>query len=220
VKILYLEDDINLASTIEEFLCDEGFEVNLVYTSDEAIETLYSNNYDLLIFDVNVGGDMNGFELLKSLRDSNIQTPAIFTTSLNSIDDLSIGYDVGADDYIKKPFALKELLLRVKALLKREYKVQNDNIQIDTNIIFNTKTQEISVDEKIIHINQKESELLKLLSKNKNNCVTQEEIFESVWSYDEEHSSMSLRTYIKELRKIIGKDKIVTIKKKGYMLVD
>lgn len=218
MKILYLEDDINLSNTVCEYLEDEGFFVDCVYDGEEALDKLYHKNYDLLLFDVTVPL-LNGFELLKLLREQNIKTPTIFLTSLNTIDDLSKGYELGADDYIKKPFALKELLFRVKALLKREYKITNDEILLSENIIFNPAKNTILVNEKHFEITGKEAELLKLLYKNRSLCVTFEEIFETVWSSSETHSEQSLRTYIKDLRKIIGKDSIISMKKRGYIFV-
>ena len=218
MNILYLEDDINLSATIEEFLSDEGYDVVSVYDGEEALNVLYKQNFDLLILDVQVP-KLNGFELLETLRNANIQTPTIFTTSLNSIEDLSKGYSVGADDYIKKPFLLKELHLRVEALLKREYKTKEYIIKLDKDITYNINLQEIQIDDKKNILNHKENELLKLLVKNKNSCVLFDTIFETIWSYDEVHSEQSLRTYIKNLRKIVGKDKIVSIKKQGYMFV-
>ncbi len=218
MKILYLEDDANLSETVEEFLNDEGFDVVAVYDGEEALETIYKYNFDMLLLDVNVP-QINGFELLKELRSAGISTPAIFTTSLNSIDDLSNGYNSGADDYIKKPFALKELLFRIKALFKREFKIQSELIRITKEIDFNTYTNELIYDKKTILLNPKEVLLLKLLLKYKNECVTFENIYQSVWSYDETHSEMSLRTYIKNLRKHIGKENILSIKKVGYKLV-
>lgn len=218
MNILYLEDDINLSATIEEFLTDEGYDVVVVYDGEEALNVLYKQNFDLLLLDVQVP-KINGFKLLETLRNSNIQTPTIFTTSLNSIEDLSKGYSVGADDYIKKPFLLKELHLRVEALLKREYKTREYIVKLDKNITYNINLQEIQIDDNKYILNHKENELLKLLVKNKNSCVLFDTIFETIWSYDEIHSEQSLRTYIKNLRKIVGKDKIVSIKKQGYMLV-
>lgn len=157
--------------------------------------------------------------MLKYLREANINTPTIFTTSLNSIEDLSKGYDLGADDYLRKPFALKELLFRVKALLKREYQMSDNIIKIDDNIKYNTNIQELNNNGDIYTLNQKEHNLLILLIKHKNSCVSFEEIFESVWSFSQTHSPQSLRTYIKNLRKYLGKEKIQSIKKQGYMLV-
>ena len=162
---------------------------------------------------------INGFKLLKSLRDANIQTPAIFTTSLSGIDNLTNGYDSGADDYIKKPFVLKELLMRTKALLKREFKTSNSELEISDNILFNTHTNELVIDNKLVQIHQKELLLLKLLLKHKNESVSFETIYQNVWSFDETHSEMSIRTYIKNLRKYLGKEKILSIKKVGYTLV-
>ena len=218
MKILYLEDDINLSQTVEEYLIDEGFDVTCAYDGEEALENIYENIFDLLILDVNVP-KINGFNLLKELRDANIDTPAIFTTSLSSIDDLSQGYLVGADDYVKKPFVLKELLFRIQALLKREFNSKESLVKVAQNIDFNTSTNELIANEINISINPKEVLLLKLLIKNKNRCVSFEEIYQNVWSYDETPSEMSLRTYIKNLRKHIPKENILSIKKVGYKFV-
>ncbi|MEO1954015.1 MAG: response regulator, partial [Campylobacterales bacterium] len=102
IKILYLEDDINLSETIEEFLEDNDFDVDVSYNGKDALNKLYKSNFDVLIFDVNLP-DINGFELVQKLRDSDIYTPVIFTTTLNDIDSLDKGYEVGADDYLRKP---------------------------------------------------------------------------------------------------------------------
>ena len=218
MKILYLEDDIDLSQTVEEFLVDSGLDITPVYDGEEALDIIYKENFDMLLLDVNVP-NINGFELLKELRDADITTPAIFTTSLNSIDDLSRGYDSGADDYVKKPFVLKELLFRIKALLKREFKTQDKIIKITDEVDFDTNQNELLQGNNKILLNPKEILLLKLLLKHKNECVSFENIYQNVWSFDDTHSEMSLRTYIKKLRKSIGKDKIVSIKKVGYKLV-
>lgn len=218
MKILYLEDDFTLSATVEEFLVDEGFDVSAVYTGNEALDLAFSDNFDIFILDVNVP-DINGFIFLKELRDAGIQTPAIFTTSLSSIDDLSKGYASGADDYVKKPFVLKELLYRIKALLKREYKSQDSIVKLTQDIDFNTQTNELISENSTTLLNPKEALLLKLLVKHRNECVTFETIYQNIWSYDETHSDMSLRTYIKNLRKYLSKEHIVSIKKVGYKLV-
>jgi len=116
-KIFLLEDDVSLNETICEFLEDEEYEVICTYDGISAEDTIYENNFDILLLDVNVPG-LNGFELLKKIRDKGDETPAIFITSLNSTENLSDGYSSGCDDYIRKPFELKELLLRIKTILK------------------------------------------------------------------------------------------------------
>lgn len=218
MRILYLEDDYDLAITTAEFLEEKGFDVVVAYDGQEALDISYDQNFDLFIFDVQVPY-INGFELLKQLREANIGTPAIFTTSRQTIEDMSFGYGVGADDYIKKPFLLEELLLRVQALLKREYKSIDNLINIDEKTQFDVNKQQLIIDGQSVEINKKESLLLKLLCKNKNQCVDFDTIYESVWAFDDMHSEQSLRTYVKNLRKILGKEKIVSIKKQGYMLV-
>ncbi len=218
MKILYLEDDLNLSQTVEEFLKDEGFEVVCAYDGDEALELIYATKFDLFLLDVNVP-QIDGFQLLKELRGVDIATPAIFITSLNSINDLSSGYESGADDYIKKPFALKELLLRINALLKREYKTQEQLIKINDTVDFNLYANELIKEGEKVALGHKESLLFKLLLKHKNECVSFENIYQNVWQFNESHSYMSLRTYVKNLRKHIGKEHILSIKNFGYKLV-
>ncbi|WP_281950504.1 response regulator transcription factor [Nitrosophilus kaiyonis] len=216
-NILLLEDDVNLSDTIKEYLEDEGYIVEVAYNSDEAYEKIYEKNFDILLLDVMVPGE-NGFEILKKIRQKS-KTPAIFITSLNSVDDLEKGYNSGCDDYIRKPFVLKELKLRIETLLKREFDTKNRKIKIDENFEYDLENDELLKDNKTIPLNNKEKKLLKLFLKNKNQILTHESIYENLWDYDETPSDSSLRTYIKNLRKILGKEKIVSIKKHGYKFV-
>ena len=122
-KILLLEDDANLNETVTEFLEEQGYEVVSVYDGHEAQEKLYESKYDLLLLDVNTPG-INGFDLLRESREEGIVAPAIFITSMDSVDDLEKGFESGCDDYIRKPFALKELYIRVETLLKRGFSMK------------------------------------------------------------------------------------------------
>ena len=215
-KILLLEDDITLNETITEYLEECGYEVTSCYDGDEADNLMYEKNFDLFLLDVNVPS-INGFELLKTHREQNVKTPAIYITSLNSIDSLETGYKSGCDDYIRKPFALKELLFRIETIVKRGFFHEKSNkIKISDNIEYDTDTNSLSTDGEQIPLNNKESKLLKLFLQNKNEIIPHEKIYDNLWEYDEEISESSLRTYIKNLRKIIGKDKIVSVKKLGY----
>jgi len=215
-KILLLEDDANLNDTISEFLTEEGYDVVNVYDGYTAQEKLYESKYDLLLLDVNTPG-INGFSLLKEAREENVVAPAIFITSLDSVDDLEKGFQSGCDDYVRKPFELKELLIRVDTLLKRGfYHESKELIEISHEIQYDTKNNELVVGGKSISLGKKESELLKLFMKNEGEVIIHERIYEHLWDFDEEASDTALRTYIKNLRKIIGKDRIVSIKKQGY----
>ena len=131
--------------------------------------------------------------------------------------DLENGYDSGCDDYIRKPFALKELKLRVETILKRDF-FHNDSskVQIDTNIYYDTHSDLLTINNSEIQLNNKDAKLLKLFLQNKNTLVAHETIYSTLWEYDEEISESALRTYIKNLRKYLGKEKIVSIKKLGY----
>jgi len=218
-KILLLEDDANLNETVTEFLEEQGHQVVSVYDGHEAQEKLYESKYDLLLLDVNTPG-INGFELLKEARVSKVLAPAIFITSLDSVDDLEKGYESGCDDYIRKPFVLKELKIRVETLLKRGFFHEaKEMIEISKTIAYDIENNELIIDEKVISLGHKESKLLKLFMKNNGTVIEHERIYEHLWDYDEEPSDTALRTYIKNLRKIIGKEKIVSIKKQGYKFI-
>jgi len=217
--ILLLEDDLALHETVLEYLEESGFEVLSAYDGVSAQELIYEKNFDLYLLDVNVP-DINGFTLLQEAREQGKSTPAIFITSLNSMDDVESGYESGCDDYIRKPFALKELKLRVETLLKREFQHTNQNIvAIAEGISYDTTNDTLTNQDGVVQLSQKEAKLLKLLLKNKNSIVTHEQITMELWEYDEESSESALRTYIKNLRKHLGKEKIVSLKKLGYKLI-
>ena len=214
-KILLLEDDLNLSETVAEYFDEQGFEVVCVYDGDDAISSIYENHFDLLLLDVNVP-NKNGFDVLKEIRAQNNNVPAIFTTSLNSMNSLEEGYISGCDDYIRKPFQLRELLFRVQTILKREFSQKSDVINITENITFNSISNELKNNNEEIKLNLKELKLLKFFLQHPNELLSHDRIYDHVWDYDEEYSDNSLRTYIKNLRKILGKDKIVSLKKLGY----
>jgi DNA-binding response OmpR family regulator len=214
-KILLLEDDLNLSETVAEYFDEQGFDVICVYDGDDAIASIYENHFDLLLLDVNVP-NKNGFDVLKEIRAQNNNVPAIFTTSLNSMDSLEEGYTSGCDDYIRKPFELRELLFRVQTILKREFSQKSDVINITDDITFNSISNELKQNDEEIKLNLKELKLLKFFLQHPNELLAHDRIYDHVWDYDEDYSDNSLRTYIKNLRKILGKDKIVSLKKLGY----
>jgi len=215
-KVFLLEDDLTLNETIVDYLEDTGFEVVSTYDGYSAQDKIYEQNFDILLLDVNVP-DINGFDILKGLRENDIGTPAIFITSLNSITDVENGYESGCDDYIRKPFSLKELSLRIESIIKREFFHKNDsNIKIDEDIFYNTSNDTLIIKKQEIQLNNKDAKLLKLFLKHKDEILSHESIYSALWEYDEQISQTALRTYIKNLRKYLGKEKIVSIKKLGY----
>lgn len=218
-KILLLEDDLSLSEIVEEYLSDEGYDVTLVSDAQEALNFAYEKHFDLWIFDVKVPlGD--GFSLLKELREAGKDTPAIFLTSLNTSMDFKEGFDSGCDDYIKKPFELVELSIRIENLLKRSFAHKNEVYEdLGGGFKFFLKSQLLYKDNTLHPLPSKEIKLLALLLQNKNNFVSVDRIYEEIWDYDEEPSELSLRVYVKNLRKILGKDVIVNQRGKGYCYV-
>ena len=215
-KILLLEDDANLNETVTEFLEDQGYDIVSVYDGYEAQEKLYESKYDLLLLDINVPG-IDGLNLLKESREEGVVAPAIYITSMSTVDDLERGFDSGCDDYIRKPFSLKELHIRINTLLKRDFSHNSkDIIQIYENIKYDIKNSDLMIDGNSIPIGNKESKLLKLFLKYEGEVISHDTLYEHLWDYSEQPSDTALRTYIKNLRKIIGKDRIVSIKKQGY----
>lgn len=210
--LLLLEDDISLNETITEFLQEKDYFVISVYDGEEAEDKIYENQVHLLLLDVNVPF-LNGFELLKKLRANGDETPAIFITSMDSVDDVEKGFLSGGNDYIRKPFSLKELLLRIENLLKNDKTLR---YQINNFCYFDTQNHILHVKDEQICLNNKEAILLEFFLQNQNKILHHEEIFKTLWSYNETPSDQALRTYIKNLRKYLGKDSIVSIKKLGY----
>jgi len=215
-KILLLEDDANLNETITEFLEEEGYTISSSYDGYEAQDKMYESKFDLLLLDVNTPG-IDGFTLLKDARENDVVAPAIFITSLDGVDDLEKGFKSGCDDYIRKPFVLKELLIRVETLLRRGFFHEStDLISLGDGIKYNTKSNELLVNDVAETLGNKESSLFKLFMKHPNEVLSHDRIYKELWDYDEDPSDTALRTYIKNIRKIIGKDRIVSIKKQGY----
>jgi DNA-binding response OmpR family regulator len=216
--LLLLEDDISLNKTLESFLTINGFKVLTAYDGESALDLIYENSVDLILIDVKVP-KLNGFEFLKEIRKEDKKVPAIFITSLNSVDDVEKGFNIGCDDYIKKPFELKELLLRINSLLNRVYGVYNNTIKIDDSLSFNLKEQTIFRGDERISLKTKEAKLLALFLKHKDELIDYELINRTLWSFEQEPSNGALRTYIKNLRAILGKDRIETVKNVGYRFV-
>ncbi|WP_369407673.1 response regulator transcription factor [Sulfurospirillum tamanense] len=217
-RLLLLEDDMNLSQTLCEFLEDEGFEVVCVYEGEAAQEALYEKQFDLLLLDVNVP-NINGFALLKEARKAAVATPAIFITSRDGLADVESGFASGCDDYIRKPFALKELLLRVRSLLRREFgHVGSAVVALGEEVAFDTVGNALHVKGQTHPLGRKEAQLLAYFLKRRGEVLSHEALQEALWSYEETPSETALRTYIKNLRKLIGKEKIVSFKKLGYKL--
>jgi DNA-binding response OmpR family regulator len=217
-KILLLEDDLQLNDTIKQFLEHHRYTVLPAYDGHQAKDLLYETGVDLMLLDIKVP-QQSGFDLLSDLRKEGNDTPAIFITSLHSVDDVSKGFDIGCDDYIRKPFALKELLVRIEAQLRKRYGSRDDHIDLGNGFAYYPKEFRLTQNGETIPLKNKEAKLLALLLEHPDRLVTYEKIHTALWDYDETPSAGSLRTYIKTLRSQLGKERIETVKNVGYRFV-
>ncbi len=215
MKILLLEDDVILNELIEEFLVSLGYEVISFYDGQEALDTIYDESFDLLLLDVGVPS-LDGFTVLQNIKEAKIDTPAIFITSLNTTDDLQRGFDVGCDDYIKKPFELKELEIRINHIKKIKHIESFDTVKFGLNIEYDFLNHKITKENQSYLLSNKEAKIFEYFIKHKNRIISLEELVSNIWEYDTTPSNATIRTYIKNLRKIVGEEIIGTVKGIGY----
>jgi len=212
MKILLLEDDVILQEIIEEFLIEQGYEVESFFDGGKALDAIGTSRYDMLLLDVNVP-TINGFEILTYLRDIGNTTPAIYITSLSGVNDLKKGFDLGADDYLRKPFELEELQARIEHIVKL-YKLEVE-IEFD-GMKFVPKAHQIFVNDVVIDLRQKEAQVLEYFVRNSGKIISCDEIIENVWDDGHVPTHATIRTYIKNLRKMFDKDYFENIKGEGY----
>ncbi len=196
-KILLLEDDKLFNETIEDFLDEEGYKIKIAYDPYSALELTYKYKFDIYIFDVNLPYE-SGFSLLKKLRESGDMTPTIFLTSRDDKSSIIEGFNIGADDYMKKPIDLDELLLRIKALLRRQ--TRQDIINIDDYTI-DCNAKKLYHKGKILSVTTKAIDLLLLLIIAKGEVVSIKDIENKLWHVNEEVSLGAIRVYINTLKK-------------------
>lgn len=216
MRVLLLEDDVALSDLLNEHLEDKGYNVTLCTNGQDALEALIDQKYDIALLDINTP-IISGIEVLKTIRNEyKNNTPAIILTAYQDTKHLKESFENGVDDYIKKPFDLEELDQRILKLCRQFFIEQDNKIKIDENIYFEPQTCHVFKDEKIINLALKERDILKYFCTHKNRVVSSDELLQNIWAYDEMPTDATIRVYIKNLREIIGKDKIVTIRAVGY----
>jgi two-component system OmpR family response regulator len=214
MKILLLEDDFILNELISNFL-SKFYEIKIAYNSTDALKLIDDEKFDIFIFDINLP-DISGLDLLKELRECSNQTPTIFISAYHDMQSLQTAFKNGASDYIKKPFDLEELKLRLSHIITTNN--LDSLVKIEDNIVLNKQRSILSIDGIEKAISKKENEILIFLISKRKQVVSFEEIYANVWECDIPSSDTTLRTYIKNIRKLIGKDAIKTIYKYGYVL--
>lgn len=213
-RVLLVEDDPILCETLSELLEMHGYDVSLSISANAALEMTYKHSYEIMLFDVNIP-DFSGFELLGILRDAGDTTPCIFLTSLNDIASLSRGFELGADDYIKKPFEFDELLVRMQSIIRKSFSAKENSIPYK-NLVYKIATNELHNENELILLAPQEQKLLALFFKRIDETISKDDLLYELDSL-KESSEGALRVYMSKLRKI-GLE-IQTIKGIGYRLV-
>jgi two-component system copper resistance phosphate regulon response regulator CusR len=224
-SILLVEDEPKIADTLKLGLTENGYMVELAYDGSIGYKLFMQGPYDLVILDINLPG-INGYELCRKIRLKDPNVPVIMLTALNALTDKIEGYDAGADDYIVKPFEFKELLLKVRVLLKRTL---GQNIPVGNflkagELVMNLDSKEVRREDHLIQLTAKEFQLLEYLLRNKNKVVSRADIALNVWEIDFDTNTNVIDVYINYLRnkldKRFEKKLIQTQVGMGYILRD
>ncbi|MGO3603863.1 MAG: response regulator transcription factor [Enterococcus malodoratus] len=220
INLLIVEDEATLSDNIKEIISDLG-EIKQVYDGEEGLFEAESGVYDLILLDLMLPGK-NGYEVLAELRKKNIQTPVLILTAKDSLEDKITGFQKGADDYLTKPFYREELIMRVKALLKRSLGLFDENQIVYKNISCNLATKEVTVDDNVLPIQGKEFDLLVYFIQNKGVILTKEQIFDRIWGFDSDTTITVVEVYMSHLRKHLkptSADQLFkTLRNVGYIL--
>jgi len=206
-KILLLEDEYDLAETLQELLEENSFSVDMVHNGNDAVDASYENKYDLYIFDINVP-DMSGLELLESLRNADDNTPAIFISALVDMNSISKAFEIGAEDYIKKPFFPEELLIRVRAKF-----AQSASLIKHKNIEYHPENKTLYVDGKIVALGEVQEKLCDVFMHNIGNVLDKTILMDCLVN----PSSSALRVALTKLKNSTGLE-LKNIRGIGYIL--
>lgn len=223
MKVLIIEDEYNLADAISSMLENEKYIVDINLDGEEGLNNALSGVYDLIILDVMLP-IMNGFQILREIRNKKLNVKVIMLTARTSLDDKMEGFDNGADDYLTKPFHMEELLARVNLQLRKQGLIYNNDLIVFGDLKLDIKKLELicSNNEETINIVRKEFQILEMFLKQPNIILSKEQIFLKIWGYDSECEINNLEAYISFIRKkikIIGSNVVIkAIRNMGYKL--
>lgn len=220
MKILVVEDEEKLLESIREGLVHSGYVVDTALDGEEGSFMAFTNDYDLIILDINLP-KKDGFEILREIRERDREVNIIMLTALSDVDDRVKGFDLGANDYVLKPFHFEELKARIRSLLRRQTTIKNAVIET-SGISFDTTKRTFSIDGEILRLTAKEAGILEYLFFNLGRYVTTEELMEHVWNDEVDLFSNVVRVHMSALRKKLkarlGKNIIRNEIGKGYII--
>ena len=221
MKLLLVEDEKQLSEALQQILIRNKYSVDAVYNGEEGLLYALSGVYDVIILDIMLP-KLNGLEILKIIRKRKISTPVILLTAKGTVEDRILGLDLGADDYLPKPFAPEELLARLRAITRRNSELINDNILEFADIRLNLSTYEMVSNDTNITLTQKEFDILKYFMQRPKLVVSKDDLITKLWGFDADIDHNNIEVYISFLRKklsyIESDVKITTIRRVGYRL--
>jgi DNA-binding response OmpR family regulator len=219
-RILIVEDDKKISRFLELELTHENYSVDFAFNGKEALEKIENNKFDLILLDIMIPR-INGFEICKRVRSFS-SIPIIMVTAKDEISDKVIGLDLGADDYLTKPFVIEELLARIRVALRKNSSNESKRIYNLEDLSLNLNTYEVKVDGELVSLSKKEFDLLEYLIKNQNIVLTREKILDNVWGFDYFGNENIVDVYIRYLRnkidKPFNKNYIKTVRGVGYTI--
>ncbi|PGS55818.1 response regulator transcription factor [Bacillus sp. AFS041924] len=222
MKILVVEDHIEVLNSIVELLSND-FTVDKALEGEEGFYLALQNIYDVIVLDVMLP-EKNGFEIVKDLRKKGVHTPVLFLTAKDSLEDRVEGLNLGADDYLVKPFQGPELLARIYALLRRSGKLTIDSTLKYQGIILKGKEYPVEINHETIHLTIKQYELLEYFIQNQGKILMKEQIFDRVWGFDSDTTVAIVEVYVHQLRKKLEPfnygSLIKTVRGIGYIMKD
>lgn len=220
MKVLIVEDEVRLADALGQIMKEQHYQADIVYNGTDGLACGLSGEYDVIVLDVMLPGE-NGFQVVKKLRESRIQTPVLLLTARDDIQDKVAGLDRGADDYMTKPFIPEELLARIRALSRRQGEVIVEEMKFG-DLSLNLSANDLCSGLKSIHLGYKEFEILKILMSNSGRIVSKETLISRVWGSDSDAEDNNVEAYISFLRKKLkfvgSRVEISTVRKVGYRL--
>jgi DNA-binding response OmpR family regulator len=222
MKILIIEDEEKVALFIKKGLEEEGFQVELSFDGNDGEEKILNGNFDVIILDIMLPGK-DGNEILKNIREKEVDTPVIMLTAKDQISDKIDSFEFGCDDYLTKPFSFEELLVRIKAILKRKGLTDDKEVLLSfSDLKLDLIKRKAYRNDKEVELTTKEFALLELLMRNPNKVLTRNDITKGVWEYDFDTLTNIIDVYINHLRNKIDKGfekrLIHTIRGVGYIL--
>lgn len=222
IHVLLVEDEKTLSMIIKDTLEEQGFLISIAFNGEEGLRTFYTQKPDVVVADVMMPR-MDGFEMVRRIRQTDRTTPVLFLTARSGINDVVEGFELGANDYLKKPFSMQELIIRIKALLHKAFvdKEQTNLFEIG-NYLFNAVSQQLSYAGTSQELSHRESEILRRLCERRNEVVNTQSILLELWGDDSFFNSRSLHVFITKLRHKLSKDeriRIVNVRGIGYKLI-